>query len=145
MAWRSARSPSPERLEREQRGGDAVAGGHEAHLDDVAGLLAAQRPAALAQRLEHVAVADVGGRDLDARGAHARVEAVVGHHGHRDAGHAEVHRGERDQLVAVDDDAVAVDGQHAVAVAVEGEAGVVAALADGLGQRVARASSRSWR
>ena len=45
-------------------------------------------------------------------------------------------RGERDQLVAVDDDAVAVDGEHAVAVAVEREAGVVAALAHGLGERV---------
>ena len=42
-------------------------------------------------------------------------------------GRAQVQRGERDQLVAVDDRAVAVDGEHAVAVAVEGEAGVVAA------------------
>ena len=66
IAWRSARSAPAERLEREQRGGDAVAGGHEAHVDDVAGLLAAERPAALAQLLEHVAVADGGGRDLDA-------------------------------------------------------------------------------
>ena len=48
----------------------------------------------------------------------------------------EVHRGERDQLVSVHDDAVAVDGQHAVAVAVEREARVVAALGDGLRQRV---------
>ena len=32
--------------------------GDEAQVDDVAGLLAAQRPAALAQRLEHVAVTD---------------------------------------------------------------------------------------
>ena len=47
-----------ERLERQQRRRDAVAGGHEAHVDDVARLLAAERPAALAQRLEHVAVAD---------------------------------------------------------------------------------------
>ena len=47
-----------ERLERQQRAGDAVAGGVEAHVDDVAGLLAAERPAALAQLLEHVAVAD---------------------------------------------------------------------------------------
>ena len=47
-----------ERLERQQRGGDAVAGADEAHVDDVAGLLAAERPAALAQLLEHVAVAD---------------------------------------------------------------------------------------
>ena len=42
--------------------------------------------------------------------------------------------GEREQLVAVDDRAVAVDREHAVAVAVEGEAGVVAALAHRLGQ-----------
>ena len=108
---------------------------HEAHVDDVARLLAAERPAALAQRLEHVAVADRRGRDLDAGGAHRGVEAVVGHHGHGDAvaGQAvvgaQVQRGERDQLVAVDDRAVAVDREHAVAVAVEGEAGVVAPLA----------------
>ena len=124
-----------ERLEREQRRGDAVAGGHEAHVDDVAGLLAAERPAALAQRLEHVAVADRRGRDLDPRVAHRGVEAVVGHHRHGDAvagqavGLAQVQRGERDQLVAVDDGAGAVDRQHAVAVAVEREADVVAALA----------------
>ena len=67
IAWRSARSRALERLEREQRRGDAVAGGDEAHVDDVAGLLAAERPAALAQRLEHVAVADRRRRDLDAR------------------------------------------------------------------------------
>ena len=131
-----------ERLERQQRGGDAVAGGHEAHVDDVAGLLAAERPAALAQRLEHVAVADRRGRDLDAGVAHRGVEAVVRHHRHRDAaarqppGGAQVQRGERDQLVAVDDRAVAVDGEHAVAVAVEREAGVVAALAHVRGERV---------
>ena len=47
-----------ERLERQQRGGDAVAGAAEAEIDDVAGLLAAERPAPLAQLLEHVAVAD---------------------------------------------------------------------------------------
>ena len=74
-----------ERLEREQRGGDAVAGGHEVAVDDVAGLLAAERPVALAQRLEHVAVADGGDRDLDAVLGHRRVEAVVGHHRHGDA------------------------------------------------------------
>ena len=67
IAWRSCRSPPSSASMRQQRGGDAVAGRDEAHVDDVAGLLAAERPAALAQRLEHVAVADVGGRDLDAR------------------------------------------------------------------------------
>ena len=55
-----------ERFERQQRGRDAVARGHEVAVDDVARLLAAERPVALAQRLEHVAVADDGGRDLDA-------------------------------------------------------------------------------
>jgi hypothetical protein len=35
--------------------------------------------------LEHVAVADLGGGDLDAGLTHRRVEAVVGHHRH---GHA---------------------------------------------------------
>src|SRR2546421_74783 len=35
-----------ERLERQQRGGDAVARRHEARVDDVARLLAAQRPPA---------------------------------------------------------------------------------------------------
>ena len=48
-----------ERLEREQRAGDAVAGAVEAHVDDVPGLLAAEHPAARAQLLEHVAVADL--------------------------------------------------------------------------------------
>ena len=74
--------------------------------------------------------------------AHRGVEAVVGHHRHGDAvagqppGVAQVQGGQRDQLVAVDDGAVAVDGQHAVAVAVEGEAEVVAARDDRLGERV---------
>ena len=51
-------------------------------------------------------------------------------------GDAEVLGGQRDQLVAVDDRAVAVDGQHAVAVAVEREAGVVVARGHRLAQRV---------
>ena len=48
------------------------------------------------------------------------------------------------QLVAVDDRAGAVDRQHAVAVAVEREADVVAALDDRRGERVdvGRADSR---
>ena len=64
-----------ERLHRQQRGGDAVARRHEAGVDDVAGLLAPQAPAALAQRLEHVAVADRRGGDLDAARLHRLVEA----------------------------------------------------------------------
>ena len=112
---------------RHQRRGDAVAGGDEAGVDDVAGLLAAERPAALAQLVEDVAVADLGDGDLDPGLLHRPVEAVVAHHGDGDAaaelaagGHAA--GGERDQLVAVVDAAGAVDGEHPVAVAVEGEA-----------------------
>ena len=45
-----------------------------------------------------------------------------------------VQRGEREQLVAVDDRAGAVDGEHAVAVAVEREADVVAV--EPLGERL---------
>jgi hypothetical protein len=47
-----------------------------------------------------------------------------------------VQGGERDQLVPVDDAARPVDGEHAVAVAVEGEPGVVTAGADVRGERV---------
>ena len=43
-------------------------------------------------------------------------------------------RGERDQLVAVHHGTVAIDGEHAVAVAVESEPPVVAALLDGRSQ-----------
>ena len=45
-------------------------------------------------------------------------------------------RDQREQLVAVNEDAVAVHGEHAVAVAVEGEADRVTALHDRLGQRL---------
>ena len=97
----------------------------------MARLLAAERPAAAAELVEHVAVADGGGRDLDPGLRHRAVKAVVGHHRDRDAAAgepallAQVERGQRDQLVAVDDGAVAVDREHAVAVAVEREPDVV--------------------
>ena len=128
-----------ERLEREQGGGGAVAGGHEARVDDVPRLLAAERPAAAQQLGEHGAVAHAGGGHLDAGVGHGAVEAVVGHHRH---GHAiarqpalaaQVQGGERHQLVAVHHRAVAIHRQDAIAVAVEGEAHVMAA-GNALGQ-----------
>src|SRR5436305_370703 len=64
-------------LERQQGAGDAVAAGHEVRVDDVAGLLAAQRPAAGAELLDHIAVADLRRGDLDAVLLHRRMEAVV--------------------------------------------------------------------
>ena len=54
-------------VEHLQAGEDAVAGGGQVAEDDVARLLAAERPAAPLQRLEHVAVADVGLDQGDAR------------------------------------------------------------------------------
>ena len=49
--------------------------------DDVPGLLAAEREAAGAQLLEHVAVADRGGAHRDPRVAHGQVQPEVAHHG----------------------------------------------------------------
>ena len=56
-----------ERRAEQQRGREAVAGDVVAQADDVAGLLAAEHAALALQRLEHVAVADVGRDDADRR------------------------------------------------------------------------------
>ena len=96
------------------------------------GLLAAERPAAPGELVStsRSPTAVVATSIPAAR--HRLVEAVVGHDRHSDAvarqpaGVAQVQRCERDQLVAVDDRALAVDREHAVAVAVEGEADVEA-------------------
>ena len=61
-----------QRLEREQRAGDPVARRAEAQIDDVAGLLAAERPAALAELVEDVAVPDREGRRPERRLGHAQ-------------------------------------------------------------------------
>ena len=106
----------------------------------MARLLPSKRPAARDQLGQHVPVADRGGGDLHAGRLHRLVEPVVGHHRHRDAvagqpaGGAEVERGQGDQLVPVHDLTVAVDREHSVPVAVEGEAGVEAPVADPLDQ-----------
>src|SRR5439155_22364275 len=77
------------------------------------------------------------------RGAlHRGVEAVVGHDRDRYAVPAEaiaiakVQRGQRHQLIAVDNLPAPVDGEHAIAVAVEGEAQGVTAGDHLLGERV---------
>ena len=117
----------------------------------MAGLLAAQRPGAPAQLLEHVAVADRGDRDLDPGRLHRGVEAVVGHHRHGHAvarqapAGAQVQGREREQLVAVHDRALAVHRHHAVAVAVEGEAEIVGALRAAPPTAAPRGWSRSRR
>ena len=93
----------------------------------MARLLAAEHAALAQQRLEHVAVADVGRDDADAVLAHQRVEAEVRHLRDRDEVDAEVEREDRDDLVAVDELAALVDREHPVAVAVERDAEVEAA------------------
>ena len=63
----------------------------------------------------------------DAALLHQPVEAEVRHRRHRDEIDAEVQREDRDDLVAVDDRAVLVDGEHAVAVTVERDTEIEAA------------------
>ena len=99
-------------------------------------LLAAELATLAVQRVEDVAVADVGGDDADAVVVHQPVEAEVGHHRDRDEVDAEREREHRQQLVAVERRAGGVDGEHAVAVAVEGEAEVEAMLS--------RLRARAW-
>ena len=80
--------------------------------------------------LEHVAVADLGLDHRDATLAHRHLEAEVRHHGRDDGVRREAtvlghpHRADRHDLVAVDLVAVLVDGQHAVGIAVVGDAEV---------------------
>ena len=85
--------------------------------DDVAGLLAAEPPVALEQLLDHVAVAHLGLDDLDPGLLHRVHEPEVGHHRH---GHAalelaallEVQGDQGDQVVAVVQPPLAVDGER---------------------------------
>ena len=88
----------------------------------MAGLLAAEDAALAPQRLEDVAVADVGRHDADAALLHQPMEAEVRHRRHRHEVDAERERADRDDLVAVDDLTALVDGEHPVTVAVERDA-----------------------
>ncbi len=85
-------------------------------------LLAAEHPLLPAQGLEHVAVADRSRDHPHAALGHQPMEAEVRHHGDGDDLHAEREREDREDLIAVHDVAALVDGEHAVAVAVERDA-----------------------
>ena len=87
----------------------------------MARLLAAEHTAFTLERLEHVAVAHVGGDDADAVLAHQLVQSEVRHHGDGDQVDAEIEREHGDDLVAVDEGSVLVDGEHPIAVSVEGD------------------------
>ena len=114
----------------DERGQHPVAGRGVFGEDHVAGLLAAERVAAGEQRLEHVAVADVGLDDSIPASRIARWNPrlaitvddhrVVAEH----AAFAHVAGADRDHVVAVDDVAALVDRDQAVGVAVEGDAGM---------------------
>src|SRR5215831_17354995 len=99
------------------------------------GLLAAEQQPLAAERLEDVAVADVGDDDPDASLLHQAVKAQVRHRrdGHRI--NAEMEREHSEDLVAVERLSTLVDGKHPVAVAVERDAEIEASAAHDRGER----------
>ncbi len=98
-------------------------------------LLAAEDPALAVERLEHIAVADVGRDDPDAVLLHQSMEAEVRHRRHGDELDTEVECEHRDDLVAVDGLAARIDREHPIAVAVERDPEVEASTRDELLQR----------
>ena len=130
------RPPAPgHRVEEHDPGEGAVAGGGVIGEDHVPRLLAAEAEVALLQHVEHVAVADRGLDHRDAVRLERPAQPEVRHHGGDDRVAAQqlavvqVDGGDRQDLVAVDEDAALVDRDHAVGVAVEREPGVGAAPA----------------
>src|SRR5581483_9871127 len=108
--------PPVQRAAEQQRRRETVARHVVAQADDVARLLAAEDAALAVERLEDVAVADVGRDHADAALLHEPMEAEVRHRRDGDEIDSELEREHRDDLIAVDRRAVLVDGEHAVAV-----------------------------
>src|SRR5437879_1463798 len=71
-----------ERRAEEQRGRETVARDVILQVDDVTRLLATEHPALAAERLQHVAVSDVGRDQANTPLLREAVEAVVRHHRH---------------------------------------------------------------
>ena len=103
----------------------------------MARLLAAERQAAREHLLHHVLVADRAADQVDARVAQRELEADVAHDGRDDrvalqpAFALQLARAHQQHGVAVDDLAAVVDEDRAIAVAVERDAQLAAALDDG--------------
>ena len=123
-----------QRGEHLQRRDQPVAGRRMIGEDDVAGLLAADVEAALAHRLEHVAVADLGADQLEpvasrgsARGRGWTSPSRPRRRPRARRAGAQNERDQRHQLVAVDDLALLVDDDQPVGVAVERDADMRAA------------------
>ena len=97
-------------------------------------LLATQRIPLRAHLFEHVTIADSGRYHVDAVLLHGDPEAKVGHHGgdHRVACECAAithpQRKDRQDLVAIDDVAVGIDGKAPVSIAVVGDADVSSVL-----------------
>src|SRR5581483_6953601 len=102
--------PPVQRAAEQQRRRETVARHVVAQADDVARLLAAEDAALAVERLEDVAVADVGRDHADAALLHEPMEAEVRHRRDGDEIDSELEREHRDDLIAVDRRAVLVDG-----------------------------------
>ena len=95
--------------------------------DQVTRLLAAQAVAAGVHGFEHRAIPDRGLHQVDSRRGHRPAQAQVGHHGDdervadQQTSLGEIHGEQRHLAIAVDEAAVAVDGDQPVAVSVEGK------------------------
>ena len=98
-------------------------------VDHVPGLLAAEYAALTPERLEHVPVSHVRRHDAHASLVHEPVEPEVRHLGHGDEVDAEMEGEHGEDRVAVELVPGRIHRQHAIAVAVEGDAEVEAALA----------------
>src|SRR5581483_6178738 len=130
------REPAPpERAAEEKRRDEAVAGDVPVEPDEMAGLLAAEQRPLPPQRLEDVAVADVGRDDTNAALLHQAVEAEIRHRGDRDGVDAELESEDGEDLVAVERLAALVDREQPVAVTVEGDAEIELAARHGSLQR----------
>src|SRR5690606_9968031 len=112
-----------------QGGHDAVPGGGAVQADDVAGGLAAEAAAMLAQQLQHIAVTHLGAVEFHAQRAQRYLQAEIAHQG-TDHGAAQgplllpLAGDDEEDLVAIDYLAILVDHDDPVAVAVEGHADV---------------------
>src|SRR5262245_23607296 len=111
----------------EQRRRQPVTGDMSVEVDDVTGLLATEYGGLAAQGLQDVPVPNVRGYHANPMLLHQPVDAEVRHDRDDDDVDFQVERKDGEDLVAVDRSPFGIDGQHAVAVAVEGHAEVVRA------------------
>ena len=118
-----------------QRRNQAIARGGVIGKNDMPGLLSAQIVAAFAHALHHVAIAHAGALQLQAQTIEIAFKPQVGHHrGHHAAAGklALLQHGcgnQRQQLIAVDHPPLLIGDDHAIGVAIQGDADIGAHLA----------------